>query len=495
MSKNNKTKDTSNNELNDEKSLAQLTTQMETQMEEDLDSEASLVEYEDKILDINLKKPKTAFNCYIMEMREKDNDAYITNTTEKYSPIWKTMTTQEKEKYHVLAAQDKIRYYEHTAFARKHILKKPVKENATARTIFIDEYITDKLEAGIDPKDARKEGAAVWKNMSINQKKVYEEKKEQNKELYDDIKKAKTSQISAYTLYCRDKFRKAKDKGDKLTLKDIAEDWNKVKDSVKEKYEKYAEEEREKRVKNRDLYEMVFHIKPKVPRSSFGFYLMELSKNKAFTTMTEASDGFQMLELEEKERFEKIAKKAKLSYTIKQADYINTFRKKTNIRSKTAFNIFVKEESEKKEYPSNLPKGGYFSWCHQKWKTTDDATKLKYQEIANKINQKNNEKKYERWNEANKCLDAPKKPASGYNRYMRDRISELQDREENRPITEIFKEVAKEWKDIKPNLKGDYDRLFQEDLVEYKTQMREFEKKKKEFLKDKKPESTKKGKK
>ena len=142
-------------------------------------------EFEARILDVNIKKPRSAYNFFISDMQEKEGSGKtITEINKEYSKKWPKLSTKEKEKYDKLAEEDKERYNEHLALVKKYVISKPLKEAASARSIFIDEYVTEKIEnAQMDAKEARKEAAEAWRNMSMNQKEVYEEKKEKHKEL------------------------------------------------------------------------------------------------------------------------------------------------------------------------------------------------------------------------------------------------------------------------------------------------------------------------
>jgi hypothetical protein len=305
--------------------------------------------------------------------------------------------------------------------------------------------------------------------MSMNQKQVYEEKKDKHRDLYEDIKKAKTSQISAYALFCRDKMMKAREQNQRMTLKECAEAWKNTKQSIKEKYEAYANEVKEEREKNRDLYELAFGVKPKKPLGPYNFYLMELAKEGKFTGMKDSAKLWHNLSAEEKEKYQKVAKKAQLAYMVKKAEYNSSVRKSYS-KAKSAFNFFV---ADQKNYPDDLPQGGFFEWCYNKWKKADDDVKRKYQKMADSAAKDHSSNREEL---DSKIFDMPKKPMSAYNRFIKDKVPELKEKHPDKEASQLFSLAAEDWKTIKETAKRKYEAAYTEDLKAYKDQVREYEK-------------------
>jgi hypothetical protein len=303
--------------------------------------------------------------------------------------------------------------------------------------------------------------------MSLNQKQVYEEKKDKHRELYEDIKKAKSSQINAYALFCKDKMMKAREKNERMTLIDCAEAWKNIKPAIKEKYEAYAQEVKEEREKNRDLYELAFNVKPKRPLGPFNFYLMELAKEGKFTGMKESAKVWHNLSIDEKEKYQKVAKKAQLAYMVKKAEYNSTVRKSYS-KPKSALNFFI---ADQKEYPNDLPQGGFFQWCYKKWMKADDTIKRKYQKMADEAAKEHSQTREEL---DSKVFNIPKKPISAYNRYLKDRIPELQEKQPNKAVSELFGIIGEEWRNIKVSQKEKYEKLYSDELSEYKDQLKEY---------------------
>src|SRR5690606_21283784 len=114
-------------------------------------ADMTLEEFESRILDVNIKKPRSAYNFYIADMKEKEGEGKtITDISKEYGKKWPKLSAKDKEKYEKLAADDKERYQEHSLLVKKYILAKPLKESANARTIFMDEYVSEQLENNVD---------------------------------------------------------------------------------------------------------------------------------------------------------------------------------------------------------------------------------------------------------------------------------------------------------------------------------------------------------
>ena len=435
---------------------------------------SSIDEFDDNILEINLKRPKRAYNYFLMEMKEKEkSNLNATELSKEFSKKWKKMSDKDKEKFKLKEEEDKIRYNEHLALVRKYILEKPLKETATAMKIFIDEKIRIAMEEGNDPKEAKDNANEEWKKMSQKDKDVYEDKKEKLKDLYDEIRNSKTTQITGYTLFCRDQFSKAREKDDVVSMKQCGEMWQSTKQSVKDKYNEFAEKEKEERMKHRDLYEVAFGIKPKRPLGPYNFFLMEKAKEGKFHGSTnifkEASKIWKTLKIEEKERYKKIAKKAQLAYFIKMMEFKSANRKP---KPKSAFNFFVSDMKDKVK-DVELPQGGMFSYCFQMWKKTDEATKKKYHKMAAEEKEITRE---EREQAKGKVHKKPKRPGSAYNVYIKDKYDEYKEKSGNKPTTEIMALLGEDWNKMKENQKKKYNDMYEKNAEIYKEQLKEYEK-------------------
>jgi hypothetical protein len=429
----------------------------------------SIDEFEARILDVNIRKARTAYNFYISDMKEKHSDSKnITEVAKEFGKKWSKLPAKEKEKYEKMSADDKIRYTEHSQLVKKFILAKPLKESANAMSIFLEEHISEAIENNNDPKEARKIAMEKWKDMSTNEKLVYEEKRDKHREFYEELKKSEYGTTSAYTLYCKDSMMKARDKGETMTLKECAANWKNVKQSIKEKYEVYAEEVKEERAKNRDLYEIAFGVKPKRPRGPYNFFLMDLAKEGKFSGFKEAGKVWSNTSDEDREKYLKAAKKAQLAYTLKKAEYKSSIRKIYS-KPKSAFNLFVADMKGKSD--DMAQDDTFFNYCYNKWKKCDEGLKKKFQKKADELSASHAERKEEL---DSRIFDMPKRPRSGYTLYLAERLPILKEKNPSKVVTEFFKIIGTEWKGMKKATKEKYNLVYEKEAEAYKEKVKEF---------------------
>lgn len=447
-------------------------------------------DFEDQILNISLKKPTRAYNFYLKEMKEtrkKFANDNITNISHECSKKWANLSEEQKLKYQKMQEEDEKVYKEHLALVKKYILEKPLRESATAYTIFLDEKVKKAIEEDADPKEAKKAARAEWKSMSDADKAVYEEKREKHKELYEALRRNK-GRVSGYTLYIKDVLMQAKEKNEKITLIDCAEKWKKLKSSAKQKYQDYADEVREERERLRDMYEITFGIKPKRPIGAYKFFMMELAKEGKLdgkNPFVEAAKLWTQLSPEKKERYQKVAKKRQLAYIIKKEEYNSSVRKSTG-KAPTGFNLFVSDMKDKvtEEIPEN---SNLFEYCYKKWQTVDAETKNKY----NKRAEEEKVKFENRRKDMDEKHDMPKRPITPYNRYVSERFNSVREKV-GQDVNQVFKAIADEWQELNPKVKEKYIKEYQGEQEKYKQLMEEWEETKTTTLKSSTPSTNKK---
>lgn len=235
---------------------------------------SSVEDFEEKLLEINIRKPRTAFNFYIMDMREKHKiTGSITTMTSQFAEKYQKLSNADLSKYEKLAEEDKLRYEDHMALVKKYVIEKPFKEKATPYSIYIDEKLREAREDGVeDLKQLKKDLKDDWENkLSLDERKAYNEKLEAHLDYYEELRKS-VRPPNAYALFIQDQMAKARQNDDTLNFKDVAELWAKTNASVKERYAAYASELAEDARKNRHVYELAYGIKPKLPISAFRFF-------------------------------------------------------------------------------------------------------------------------------------------------------------------------------------------------------------------------------
>jgi hypothetical protein len=426
----------------------------------------------DEILfEISLKKPRRAYNFYINEMKEKEKNLNLIDTVVKYAKKWPSVSGADKKRYQEMEHRDIERYNNHLELVKRHILQKPLKETATAYRIYLDEHIRKAIENNQDPKEAKVEAAEAWKNMKIEDRREYNEKKKAHLEFYENLRKA-NSTISGYTLYCRDQMAAARDEDKTMTLVECAEAWKKCKTSVKEKYSQLAEDENAERAKNRDMYEIAFGVKPRRPHGAYKFFLMEAAKQGKLgsNALSEGIKLWKKLPESDKERYHRMAQRDKLAYLVKKMEYDQTLKKNNlNKRALTPLNLFMQDMKGKVD-TKDIGRGGYFEYCYKKWNKMEDAAKKKYFKMADeqKANLDSSRKEDER------VFDQPKRPGNAYTIYLADAIKELKEKHPKKETTELFAIVAENWKKMSEKDKKPFTKLAEKHMEEYRSQLNHF---------------------
>ncbi len=425
--------------------------------------------FEDEILNINIKKPKNAFNIFVAEIRQKNKQTgQITNYISKYAEQYQKLSNLDLKKYEDLAEKDKLRYKEHMNLVKKYLLDKPLKENATTYSIFVDEKLREAREGNEenDPKTVRKEARLKWDSMSSEEKSAYELKKEQHLKLYKDLKRS-NKRVSAYWLYVQDLSKKPDNKGKRVA--EYGEKWKNEKVEIKEKYAVYAEEVANERENNKKLYMLAYGIKPKHPKKAFKIFLAEMIKKGKVDApfYDKGKELWYKLDENEKEIYLKKAQKEKLAYELIRREYEANNRLEKGL---TAYNLFIRDLKgvDKSEFSQT----GFFNYCYKKWKVLDPIIREKYKKSSNEL--KNTiERMYNQKMKVEK-IQPPKRPLSMYNIYVKEKLPELKRKFPDLNQTERFEILGKEF----PKISEKEKKLYSEKADKFKI---EYEKLKKEF--------------
>jgi hypothetical protein len=169
------------------------------------------------------------------------------------------------------------------------------------------------------------------------------------------------SKLSGYTMFCREQLMKAREEGKKLTLVDCANAWKNTDESTKANYDILAEEVNKEKEKINDRCETRL-VGP------YNYFLMDLNKRNIFTGLADAADSWKNLSEEEKSKYITQAEQDQQTYNSKRQERNNSISTAFS-KVKSAFNFFV---ADQKDYPENPPLGGFFSWCYDKWKNSDE---------------------------------------------------------------------------------------------------------------------------
>ena len=441
----------------------------------------ALYEDEEKIdqiiKDITLKRPRNAYTQFVLSQsdqiksKNKDSKIKIADLSANCAEKWKKMSKEEKKKYVKLYEEEKQKYKNDLELVRHYLFKDyqdTVHRAPTAYQIFVSEKLRLGFEQNLDPKDIKKAAATEWSQMTEEQKGVYKDKKKQNDSWFEKAKKIR--KITPIALFIQKKYDEAKEtKKDPPKLADIAPLWKKLSKKEKQTYEKYAQELNEEKEKLRDIYDIVHGVKPKKPAGAFRIFLQEKAKNNEIKTLKEGQEMWKKLSEDQKEEYLTKSHRCLLAYRYKKMLYNKKIKKMLPKKPTGPFQQFLKEKKGQK--PANGE-----SWFTY-WKTVFDglseAQKKKYVEKAEKAKEKYDKQMLQF---QDKVFDMPKKPHSGFNLFVVDRMPDLKKEKPNAPTSVLLKQIAKEWSDGKDVDQKLYNKNAEKDKKRFKKQLKEFQK-------------------
>ena len=383
--------------------------------------------------DITLKRPRNPYTQFVLsevasyKTKNKDAKIDLQEFGQSCAEKWKKMKEGEKKKYSKQFEDEKVKYKSDIELVRHYLFRDfndTISRSPTAYRIFLNEKLREGFEQNLDPKDVRKEAGNTWAKMSEEEKKVYIDKKKENDNWF--LKAEKIRKITPIALFIQKKIQEAKEKHkEPPALKEIAPAWKKLSKNEKKSFEKYAQELNEEKEKLRDIYDIVHGVKPKKPAGAFRIFLQEKANKKIKKMLPKKPTG--------------------------------------------PFQQFLKEKKGQK--PANGE-----SWFTY-WKTVFDglseAQKKKYVEKAEKAKEKYDKQMLQF---QDKVFDMPKKPHSGFNLFVVDRMPDLKKEKPNAPSSVLLKQIAKEWSDGKDVDQKLYNKNAEKDKKRFKKQLKEFQK-------------------
>jgi hypothetical protein len=237
----------------------------------------------------------------------------------------------------------------------------------------------------------------------------------------------------------------------------------------KKSYEKYAQEINEEKEKLKDIYDIVHGIKPKKPTGAFRIFLQEKAKNNEIKSLQEGHEMWKKLSEEQKEEYLNKSHRCTLAYRYKKMIYNKKIKKMLPKKPTGPFQQFLKEKKGQK--PANGE--GYFTY----WKTVfdglSDSQKKKYVEKAQKAKEKYDKKMLQF---QDKVFDMPKKPLSGINLYVMERLPDLRKAKPNVDVNILLKQIGQEWREGKNMDQDEYLKKAEKDKKRFKKQLKEFQK-------------------
>jgi len=367
--------------------------------------------------------------------------------------------------------EEKVKYKSDIELVRHYLFRDfndTIYRSPTAYRIFLNEKLREGFEQGLDPKEVRKDAGNSWVKMTEEEKQVYINKKKENDNWF--LKAEKISKVNPIALFIQRKIQEAKDQHkEPPTLKEIAPAWKKLSKAEKKSYEKYAQEINEEKEKLKDIYDIVHGIKPKKPTGAFRIFLQEKAKNNEIKSLQEGHEMWKKLSEEQKEEYLNKSHRCTLAYRYKKMIYNKKIKKMLPKKPTGPFQQFLKEKKGQK--PANGE--GYFTY----WKTVfdglSDSQKKKYVEKAQKAKEKYDKKMLQF---QDKVFDMPKKPLSGINLYVMERLPDLRKAKPNVDVNILLKQIGQEWREGKNMDQDEYLKKAEKDKKRFKKQLKEFQK-------------------
>lgn len=455
-------------------------------------------EIDEKLKNVTLLPPKTAFDFYY---DEKVNNSKSNNPSKKrkqsaskqkgvnldqYKRQYEYLANLSKEHYAKMEAEDAERYRNELYLVEKYLIRSYHKQGATAQQLFISNFI--KTEKNKNSKanivDIEKKALDAWKNMGFDEKHQWLLLKEENDKWWQ--KAQHYDELSTYDYFCLQKFKEAEKLNIELLVSDCEYLWKRLSDQKMQKYEKEAQEENERRKEYKEIFELENKAFPQKGKSAYNLFVQKVatkiegneennsnkencekkdneiikekeskginelkkeSKSKKFNFFKYVGELWSSLPTEEKEKYSKLAHREELIYLYRKKLYDDYIKEKTEKLSKdvkenkkyvTGMELFIQKrqtELTNKKIPQYL--------LENLWNDLEDTEKEKYEKEAKEIN-----KKYGYQTEKPNLYTTPKKkPKTGYQVFFKEKMIQLNQPHpgsaESKEVTDL---LSDEWK-------------------------------------------------
>lgn len=423
----------------------------------------------DEIMEnITLKPPRSAYTFYCKEQFEKyKKDTEKSNFilfSKDCGPKWAKLNDEEKKIYIKKYEEEKNKYQYELEIVRHYLFKDyndVIQCSITPYQLFLNEKMIEGFENNLDPNDVKNSASIQWKSMTRKEKKIYTQKKEENDNFFEKVKKLK--KVNGISIFIQKVIETAKNKNEPIpNLEEIKYSWSILPISMKNKFKKYAESINEEREKLNDIYELVNGLKPKLPSGSYKLFLQEKLKEKRINDFNEGKKLWDELNDDEKEKYLKKAHRLKLAYQYKKMIYNKKIKKFLPKKPSSAFHIYLKENPRK----TKSFKEKYDEYCN--------LSKEKKNEYEEKYRLKKKQYNEEMKKFKNCVFDMPKAPLNEYYLYRKERYSELK-KNKNLNSNEIKEIIGKEWKENE-EIKLKYKKIAEENRKRFKKELSEFNK-------------------
>lgn len=210
---------------------------------------------------IKPKRPLGAYKFFMME-QAKEGMFNGKNAFKEASKLWAALSMDKKERYQKIAKKRQLAYVikkaDYLSSVRKSVGKSPTPFN-----LFVNE-IKDKQKENSSSEKMFDICSEKWEKLDREAKKKYydlaKEGREKIKEEYEESRDAPKRPLAPYSVYYSEQFPIFQKKNPKMTaneiMKEVAEEWKKLSENVKNKYiEVYQAEITEYRQKVKEFEE------------------------------------------------------------------------------------------------------------------------------------------------------------------------------------------------------------------------------------------------
>ena len=294
---------------------------------------------------------------------------------------WKKLPDEVKEKYRNKSKEEKQKYEEEINFVRQYFFDDLQNYLSIGYRYYLSFILKEGFENNIDLKELKIKAIEIWEKMPKEEKKKWIKKsKKENWNNWWLIGNNPIN-IHSFPIFCQKKIEESKIKNKKIDFSICAQLWKKISKNEKKKYDEYAEEINSERKKIRELLEIINGIQPKKPAGAYKIFLSEKAKDGIFKNENVLIKGRKMwneLSKEEKDEYIMKAKKLKLCYIYKKLLYVKHIKKKFPTKPKSAYNLFISSiKGMKPEKNEN-----FFSMCKKLWDNINENDKQKFTDLA-----------------------------------------------------------------------------------------------------------------
>merc|ERR1711924_590904 len=141
-----------------------------------------------------VKKPANAWQLFLRKFRAGDQvEPGMTGSeiVSKASPIWKSMSVEAKKPFEEEAAQLSLGYRQAKNAAKPAKAKSGPARPKNSWMLFLTQYRTENKEPGVAGSAVVAAAAEVWKGMSTDEKKLFEDQANAALEEYKSLKEGK----------------------------------------------------------------------------------------------------------------------------------------------------------------------------------------------------------------------------------------------------------------------------------------------------------------